>query len=339
MTTVNIDGLIGWEWDAEKLRRAIGEAEDAVTLEISSPGGLVWDGLAMHNVIRAAQRGGKTITVRVVGLCGSIATHIACAASEVEIEDNAVWMIHNPSSFVGGDYRDMAAEAEVLEKLAALLARTYASRTARSASDMRGLMDDETYLYGEEIVTAGFADRVTAAGDGPESRDGALAVARTALDRMRAACAQRADGKCLHRDNQAVDFLGAQRVACSKTLRDKLPATAPQEGAKTMTASEIREQHPTAAADLEAAGVAKERARRNELAKLAATDIGNEALQALCTDAIADGADPEAAQFKVAAALAIRDWEPRSANAPAVRTEQQAAPDIAGRVNRLRGLI
>lgn len=129
-----------------------------ITVAINSPGGNVWDGLAIYHQLKA--RGDK-VTTRVDGLAASIASIIALAGHEVQIPANALFMIHDPSGVCMGTAEEMEKMAAELDKHADVLAGIYAEKTGRSADDMRALMRDETWFTGEEAVTSGFADQVT----------------------------------------------------------------------------------------------------------------------------------------------------------------------------------
>jgi ATP-dependent protease ClpP protease subunit len=181
---IQIEGIIGWDVMARDVRDALADAGD-VELQIHSPGGSVSEGLAIINTLRAHGRKGYAINARVVGYAASMATGIAMAADTVEVEDNAVWMIHNPLGVEIGDYRAMRKYGDILDSLARVLAKGYAEKTGRTINEIRTEMDDETWLFGDEIVSAGFADSIVPAGDGAEARDDALAMTRAAFDNMR----------------------------------------------------------------------------------------------------------------------------------------------------------
>ena len=56
-----------------------------LVVEINSPGGNVWDGLAIYNMLRGRQ---APVTTRVVGIAASIASIIALAGDTVEIAES-----------------------------------------------------------------------------------------------------------------------------------------------------------------------------------------------------------------------------------------------------------
>lgn len=132
-------------------------ASRPLTLSLHSPGGEVFDGLAIYHALKA--RG--NVNVRIEGLAASMASVIAMAGTRIEMPRNAYLMIHNPSGFAMGDAADMRQLADLLDKLKGSLIAAYRERTKKSDEDLTAMMDAETWLTGEEAVTQGFADEVT----------------------------------------------------------------------------------------------------------------------------------------------------------------------------------
>jgi ATP-dependent protease ClpP protease subunit len=187
MKRIAIEGIVGWDLMAADVREQLDQANgEEIDLIVNSPGGSVFEGFAIFNALRDYSRAGGKIHARVVGFAASMSSYIPMAASDVVIEDNAVWMIHNPWSLAVGDQNDLRAEAEVLEGLSGLMATAYERKTGKDRADVRAMMDAETWLFGQEIADAGFADSVVPAGDGPEDKADAVAQAKAAVRAMAA---------------------------------------------------------------------------------------------------------------------------------------------------------
>lgn len=133
---------------------------DEVDVEINSPGGDVFTGLAIYNGLRAS---GKKINVKVLGLAASAASLVAMAGDTIEMPENAFMMIHNPWGFVMGGADEMRNTADVLDKIGTGLVSTYAKRTGKTDQEITALLDAETWMTAQEAVDAGFATSVTAA--------------------------------------------------------------------------------------------------------------------------------------------------------------------------------
>ena len=138
--------------------RSITGAE--VDVEINSPGGDVFAGLAIYNGLRAS---GKKINVKVLGLAASAASLIAMAGDTIEMPENAFLMVHNPWGFAMGGADEMRNTADVLDKIGMSLVSTYAKRTGKSDAEIAALLDAETWMTAQEAVDAGFATSVTPA--------------------------------------------------------------------------------------------------------------------------------------------------------------------------------
>ncbi len=128
-----------------------------LNLSLHSPGGEVFDGLAIYHALKS--RG--NVNVRIEGLAASMASVIAMAGTRIEMPRNAYFMIHNPSGFAMGDAGDMRQLADLLDKLKGSLIAAYRERTKKSDEDLTAMMDAETWLTGEEAVAQGFADELT----------------------------------------------------------------------------------------------------------------------------------------------------------------------------------
>lgn len=135
--------------------RAI-EASD-IQLSINSPGGSVFDAIAMYNALRQHP---ANITVKVMGVAASAASIIAMAGDKIVMPENAFMMIHNPLNFAYGNADDLRDMADILDKIAASLVSTYVARTGNSEADIKSLLDAETWLNAEEAVAKGFADEL-----------------------------------------------------------------------------------------------------------------------------------------------------------------------------------
>ena len=97
--------------------------EQRITLRINSPGGSVFDAVAIHNALRRHPAG---VTVWIDGIAASAASYIAMAGDDVVMPANAFLMIHDPSGMVLGTADDMRAMAEALEKIKTSLVAGYA---------------------------------------------------------------------------------------------------------------------------------------------------------------------------------------------------------------------
>ena len=128
-----------------------------IRVDINSPGGDVFDGIAIYNALRNHP---ATVTTRVDGIAASIASIIAQAGDKRLIQPSGQLMIHNAWGLTVGDNRDHADMAKLLEQQDAVRAGIYAARSGRDAAEFRDMMNAETWFTADAAVAAGLADEV-----------------------------------------------------------------------------------------------------------------------------------------------------------------------------------
>lgn len=156
--------------------RYIGDRD--VVVNINSPGGDVFEGLAIYNLLR--EHSGK-VTVKVLGLAASAASVIAMAADDLQIARAGFLMIHNTWVMASGDRNALREAADMMEPFDAALADIYAARTGKDAAEIKAMLDKETWVGGTDAVAQGFADSLLAA-DEIKEEAGAKASALNRLD-------------------------------------------------------------------------------------------------------------------------------------------------------------
>ena len=136
--------------------KALGPVAE-LTLRINSPGGSVFDGVAIYNALK---RHSAAITVWIDGIAASIASMVAMAGDEVVMPENAMLVLHDPSGLVAGTAADMRATAEALDRMKAGMVAAYRDKSGRDDVEIEAIMAAETWLSAAEAVELGFADRV-----------------------------------------------------------------------------------------------------------------------------------------------------------------------------------
>lgn len=142
--------------------RTVREALDGIeagriNLRLNSPGGDVFDGIAIYNDLL---KHSAEVHVEITGVAASAASIIAMAGDRITMAENSFLMIHNAWALTMGDRRDMEEMAAVLAKIDGALAQTYAAHTDLPMADIRAMMDAETWLDAEGAVEKGFANAV-----------------------------------------------------------------------------------------------------------------------------------------------------------------------------------
>jgi len=175
MTIIKIDDEIGYGYiTAEQIIRQLTEATGDVRVVLDSPGGDVFEGIQIHNALRDYDRGSVHILIN--SLAASITSYIAMAGDTITVRSNSTMMIHNVWTVGIGDHRELRRTADIAEGLTGLLIYAYAARTGKSEEAIAKLLDEETYLFGEEITQGGFADEMETV-EAPTDRMTAIALA------------------------------------------------------------------------------------------------------------------------------------------------------------------
>lgn len=128
-----------------------------LNVEINSPGGDVFAGLAIYNALKLS---GKEIVVKVMGVAASAASLIAMAGDKIVMPKNTFMMIHNPWSFAMGNADELREQADTLDKIGSSLLATYAARTGKSEDEIAPLLAKDTWLTADEALELGFATEV-----------------------------------------------------------------------------------------------------------------------------------------------------------------------------------
>ncbi|QIG28436.1 head maturation protease, ClpP-related [Leclercia adecarboxylata] len=153
--------------------RSLGGAD--VTVNINSPGGDMFEGLAIYNLLR--EYDGK-VTVKVLGLAASAASIIAMAGDDVQIGRGAFLMIHNCWVYAMGNRHDLAQIAADMEPFDKAMSDIYQARSGLDADTVDVMMDGETYIGGSEAVEKGFADSLLSADEIADDDDSPAAALR-----------------------------------------------------------------------------------------------------------------------------------------------------------------
>lgn len=159
-TAINIYSTIGDYGDGQGmtakvvsgiLRKASGD----ISVNINSPGGDFFEGVAIYNLLK--EYDGK-INIKIVGLAASAASIVAMAADTLEIAESGFLMIHNAWTLAIGNKEDMHEVADMLAKFDESMAAVYSASTGIDEKEIKKMMKAETWLSGKEAIDLGFAD-------------------------------------------------------------------------------------------------------------------------------------------------------------------------------------
>lgn len=130
---------------------------EPLDVSINSPGGDVYAGSEIYTALKDYP---GEVTVKITGVAASAASVAAMAGKKVMISPTAQIMIHNVSSYTGGDYRDHVHEADVLKGWNRSIANAYILKSGLPESEVLSLMNKETWLTAQEAKEKGFVDEI-----------------------------------------------------------------------------------------------------------------------------------------------------------------------------------
>lgn len=279
-----------WGTTAQTFHNAIQALSGKIVVRINSPGGNVFDAIAIHSMLSRLPDV-ETITD---GLAASAASVIFAAGKARKMAKAAFVMIHNPWSYTQGSADDMRKEADILEGITNALVKLYKGSSSKSEEELREMMDEETWMDGDAALAAGFATEVF---DAPVAKasisEGRYKRTPTAFAAIQAGDKQRTNLK-----KELLALLGV-----SETGREKFLASAVASLGVTDAAIEAAEKENKAdfiSAHIEA------RVKQADDARNVAEAQAKEASDKLAALVAAAGIDAKATDYKAAIADAIK---------------------------------
>jgi ATP-dependent protease ClpP protease subunit len=170
------DVIGGWDLDAAEFVQAVHSiTADAVDLHINSPGGFVYDAVAMFE---ALEQHAAAVHVKIDGLAASAASFLAMAGDTVGIARGGRMMIHDAQLVVWGGPAELQEALDLANAVSDDISGYYAGRAGGKAADWREAMSNTTWYSAAQAKEAKLVDTVTGAKDDPEDSGSTLIRAR-----------------------------------------------------------------------------------------------------------------------------------------------------------------
>lgn len=197
-----------------------------ITVHVNSPGGDVFEGIAIYNLLREHQ---AEVTIKILGLAASIASVIAMAGDEIQIAASGFIMMHKAQGVAVGDEDDFRAFADLMKPINRAMAEVYAARSGKAVTELLGWMKgDGTWLGGEEAIAEQFADALLPADqvakDQPTPRDVPMRAYRRVDAMLAKTGVTRAERKELFRDLRGMPGAAPSVMPGADGLPDGLEA-------------------------------------------------------------------------------------------------------------------
>lgn len=167
------------------------KGEGNITVWINSPGGDVFAAAQIYNMLMDYK---GSVTVRIDGLAASAASVIAMAGTTVEMSPVGMLMIHNPSTAVIGNTKEMQAAIQMLDEVKESILNAYELKTGQPRQSLSDLMNAESWMNAKKAVELGFADKILFANEDEEKQSEGVeamlfsqrAVTNSLIDKIKA---------------------------------------------------------------------------------------------------------------------------------------------------------
>ncbi|MCR4158816.1 Clp protease ClpP [Kerstersia gyiorum] len=161
--SISILDVIGYDWwtgegvTAKRIAGALRQigADADIEVIINSPGGDMFEGVAIYNLLREHK---GHVTVKIIGVAASAASIIAMAGDTIQIGLPSFVMIHNGWIVAVGNRHELREAADWMEPFDAAMVDVYEARAQVSREEIQSMMDKETWMGGKTAIEKGFAD-------------------------------------------------------------------------------------------------------------------------------------------------------------------------------------
>jgi ATP-dependent Clp protease, protease subunit len=160
--TLLVFGTVTDVMAADVTRRLIAldaDSSDPIDMLVSSPGGHLESGDAIHDMVRFIA---APVNMVGTGWVGSAATHLYLSVPRERryCLPNTRFLIHQPSGGAGGPASDIAIQAREMVKARERIARTIARETGKSLEVVLADIERDRWMSAEEAVEYGLVSRI-----------------------------------------------------------------------------------------------------------------------------------------------------------------------------------
>ncbi|KKK80367.1 hypothetical protein LCGC14_2824190, partial [marine sediment metagenome] len=222
MTVLEWSGEIGWElWTPELRAQLKASKGDDLTIRFSSVGGSLFEGGDIFNLLADHRRDHPKIKMNLEIKSTALSMGSAIAASpvfdDVSVEQTSMFMLHNPWTIAIGDFDEMQGRADFLKSARDMFARVYSAKSGQSITDTIDDMSAETWFFGQEIIDAGFANRMNESVSSAEPAAGIVGIGQDKALILAAVKIKFQQMKKRQKElNEGVEFDEERAVACLK---------------------------------------------------------------------------------------------------------------------------
>lgn len=151
------DEISPWGIDAKSIVKDIASATGPIRMKLNTPGGNVFDGIAIYSAMRASK---NEISVDIEGIAASAGAIIAMGGTKINMAENAFLMIHEAWTLMVGNASDLRKEADVLEKIDEQIVNIFSKKSGKDNKEVKKALSAETWFNGQEAMDWGLIDNI-----------------------------------------------------------------------------------------------------------------------------------------------------------------------------------
>lgn len=178
------------------IAEALAELRDCrtITLYVNSPGGDLFQGLAIHAQLARFAESRQVVAI-VDGIAASAASLVICAASRIEAHPASTIMIHEVQGGAIGAAADLEDMAVLLRAETRKIAAIYADRTGLPVERISEMLAAETWLSAQEALADGFIDGIVGQPAKPANKATDARIRNLRIKAVMGASARQAPGQ------------------------------------------------------------------------------------------------------------------------------------------------
>lgn len=134
--------------------------EGDISVYIHSPGGSVYAGYGIYNVMKTAKNDIRTYVSGQAASMGSFLAACGGTPGKRYMLPETTHMIHQPLGGYQGQATDIMIHAKNIEAMRERLERIYAESTGRSYEEIHAACDRDNYMTAEQSIKFGLADEI-----------------------------------------------------------------------------------------------------------------------------------------------------------------------------------
>jgi ATP-dependent Clp endopeptidase proteolytic subunit ClpP len=151
---------------AQTIQDAMQGAEDAdeINVYINSPGGSVFEGYAMINLLKSYKGTVNTYTYGMAASMGAILTQVAAEkGGKRYMSDDSAMMIHGASTITWGNVKNIESTLEMLTIINDQIAAKFTATTGQPADTVKEWLSKDTWFSPQQALDNGLIDSITLA--------------------------------------------------------------------------------------------------------------------------------------------------------------------------------